>query len=101
MAYDKADWHSGGKFPSDLPPENGGTHIGFFLAWIIQHDLIGEFHTQESSHAVEAVKCRRMTGRDFLFQQCDGNSGRKTYQKKGTRLLKHIMPTKRDFMLAI
>ena len=50
MTYDKADWHYGGDFPSDLKPEDGATHIGMFLAWIIENDLISEFHLKESPH---------------------------------------------------
>ena len=72
MAIDRADWHSGGNFPADLPPENGGTHIGMFLAWIIHNGLQGEFHNDESPKDLEAVRARRMTGREFLFRACDG-----------------------------
>jgi hypothetical protein len=38
---DRADWHYGGGdlYPKELPPENGGTHIGMYLAWIVQHGL--------------------------------------------------------------
>lgn len=72
MAIDRADWHSGGDFPPDLPPENGGTHIGMFLAWIILNGLQGEFHDEESPDELAAVRARRMTGREFLFRACDG-----------------------------
>jgi len=71
-AIDRADWHSGGDFPADLPPENGGTHIGMFLAWIIHNGLQGEFHDEESPEELAAVRARRMTGREFLFRACDG-----------------------------
>ena len=72
MAIDRADWHSGGKFPPELPPENGGTHIGMFLAWAILNNLQGEFHNVESPDALAAVRDRTMTGREFLFHSCDG-----------------------------
>src|SRR5262245_43945896 len=72
MSYDRADWHSGGDFPSDLPPENGGTHIGMFLAWAIMNGLEGELHREDSEAELQAVRSRRMTGRDFLFRACDG-----------------------------
>ena len=39
MAIDNAAWHYGGNFPEELPKENGGTHIGFFLAWIINKNI--------------------------------------------------------------
>ena len=44
MSYDRADWHYGGDYPKDMPPENGGTHIGIFLAWAIIHHLEGDLH---------------------------------------------------------
>lgn len=61
MAYDKMDWHYGGNFPEDLPPENGGTHIGMFLAWAIIQGLSGELHDEESPQALVAVRERHMT----------------------------------------
>jgi len=71
MAYDRSDWHYGGDYPNDLPPENGGTHIGFFLAWAIINNLVGEFHKEESKESILAVRNRKMTGRDFLEKECD------------------------------
>lgn len=71
MAIDRADWHYGGDYPSDLPIENGGTHIGFYLAWVINRDLIGQMHIDDSTGSLEKVKNREMTGRDFLFKECD------------------------------
>ena len=68
MVYDKAKWHTDGQFPKDVPPENGGTHIGLFLAWIILHGLAGD----ELAMAADAVRERRMTGRTLLFNQLDG-----------------------------
>jgi hypothetical protein len=71
MAYDRADWHYGGNYPADLPPENGGTHIGMFLAWAILNGLESQMHREDSSEALGAVRARRMTGREFLVGQCD------------------------------
>jgi hypothetical protein len=72
MAYDRADWHSGGDFPEGLPDDNGGTHIGFFLAWAIHRGLEGEMHREDSADELRAVRERKMTGREFLFRSCDG-----------------------------
>jgi len=72
MRYDRDEWHSGGDYPADLPPENGGTHIGMFLAWAILHGLEGDFHRAESQADLDAVRSRQLTGRDFLFRACDG-----------------------------
>ncbi|WP_425614750.1 hypothetical protein NA78x_004625 [Anatilimnocola sp. NA78] len=83
MALDKAEWHSGGDFPEDLPPENGGTHIGMFLAWAIVNGLHGEMHEEESHDELEAVRNRQMTGRDFLFQACDGKFWEEDLSEEG------------------
>lgn len=83
MAIDRADWHSGGDFPTGLPPENGGTHIGMFLTWIILTGLQGELHDEESPDELEAVRARQMTGRDFLFKACDGKFWREDLSDEG------------------
>jgi hypothetical protein len=72
-AYDKAKWHYGGDYPADLPPENGATHIGVFLAWAFNRHLEGELHhdRERDEQALEAVRDRTMTGREFLIRQCD------------------------------
>lgn len=71
MAIDRMDWHYGGDFPDDLPDENSGTHIGMFLAWIINNNLEGDLHKEDSAEALENVRKRKITGRDFLIDQCD------------------------------
>ena len=71
-SIDRADWHYGNDFPENLPEENGGTHIGMYLNWIIDNELIGKFHLTESKDGIEKVKSGEITGRDFLFDYCDG-----------------------------
>jgi len=73
MAYDRIDWHSGGDYPKGLPHENGGTHIGMFLAWAINRNLEGELHhdSEREEQALKSVRDRTITGRDFLINQCD------------------------------
>lgn len=65
------DWHYCGDFPDGLPDENGGTHIGMYLAWIINNHLQGELHNEESVEALQDVRNRKITGRDFLIEECD------------------------------
>ena len=71
MALDKAEWHYAGNFPQELPKVAGGTHIGMFIAWVILHGLEGEEHREESKQSLDRVRAREMTGRDFLFKECD------------------------------
>jgi hypothetical protein len=70
--YDDASWHYGGDFPEGLPDENGGIHIGIYLAWCINNDLISEFQKEESPEDLNKVKNREMTGTQFLMANCDG-----------------------------
>jgi len=88
-SIDKIDWHSGGNFPDDLPPENGGTHIGMFLTWIIDNDLIGEWHLENSMSSIQAVKSRQMTGRDFLIEECDAKFWDEDLNKEGLEFTKY------------
>lgn len=71
MAIGKAKWHYGGDFPEDLPDENGATHIGMFLAWIINNNLQGEFFDEEMPDEMSDLRNRKITGRDFLIDCCD------------------------------
>jgi len=71
MAYDRIDWHSGGEFPAGLPDNNGGTHIGMFLAWAFCRGMAGEFHREESAEMIKRLLRREITGLDFLIEACD------------------------------
>lgn len=40
VTYDKAKWHWGAKnAPTDIPQENGATHIAFFFRWCMERKL--------------------------------------------------------------
>lgn len=71
MAIDRIDWHGESAEQTGFPYENGGTHIGIYLAWIINNQLEGEFHQEESADELEQVRTRQMTGRQFLINMCD------------------------------
>ncbi len=72
MAIDRIDWHSGSDdFPNELAAEAGGTHIGMFIAWVIDNNLEGELHQTDSIESVAKVKSRKMTGTEFLIKECD------------------------------
>ena len=67
--YDDLDYHGGAAIEAGQPPENGFTHIGLMLAWLIRHDL-HDAGMWPDDH-VEAVKAGDMTGSD-LADDCDG-----------------------------
>ncbi|AYM77425.1 hypothetical protein D9M09_17710 [Janthinobacterium agaricidamnosum] len=72
MAYDRIDWHSGGKYPDDLPEEHGGIHIGMFLAWLVHQDMASNFHRTDSAGELRRLLSREITGLQFLIDACDG-----------------------------
>ncbi|MBO9731553.1 MAG: hypothetical protein J7623_23130 [Chitinophaga sp.] len=69
--YDDASWHYGGNYPADLPPANAATHIGMFLTWCIEHDLLSEEQTDDCEEDIEKVKNRTLTGAQYLIANCD------------------------------
>ena len=73
VKYDDADYHFGAPdfLAKDLPVQNSGTHIGLFLAWIIANRLESFQLRKNAADAVEQVRSRQITGRDFLFRYCD------------------------------
>lgn len=90
MSYDKIEWHSEGEdFPKSAKPENGGTHIGFFLTWIIQNDLIGNLYKEISLDSINKVKRQEITGREFLIEECDSKFYNEVLNDEGQRFVKY------------
>ena len=71
MSYDRADYLGGFAEEAGLQAERAGLHIGFFIAWAINRDLISTCHLHESDQAVSSVKSRKLTGKRFLSEYCD------------------------------
>jgi len=70
--YDDASWHYDGDFPADLPKENGATHIGMYLTWCIDNNLLAEELEDDCAEEIQQVKNRTLTGAAFLLHCCDG-----------------------------
>jgi hypothetical protein len=68
---DRADWHYGGNYPPELPPENAGTHIGMYLAWIVLRGLGSKELVLHAADTYNWVRNREVTGRDLLFTKLD------------------------------
>lgn len=69
--YDDASWHYGGDYPENLPNENASTHIGMFLTWCIDNDLLSKEQLEDSEEDIIAVKNRELSGAEFLINNCD------------------------------
>lgn len=68
---DRADWHYGGNYPAGLPPENAGTHIGIYLAWIINRELGSKRLVKLGAETYQKLLRREATGRDLLLAELD------------------------------
>jgi hypothetical protein len=68
---DDVSYHTGAAdFSQDAPEENGATHIGMFLTWAIKKGLFTG--TAAPAEAVDAVRKGSLSGREFLFEYCNG-----------------------------
>jgi hypothetical protein len=50
------------------PDEQADLPMGMFMAWCIERGRIGERHLRDHAALVQAVRARKMTGRDFLYR---------------------------------
>jgi len=69
--YDDSSWHYAGNYPKNLPNENAATHIGMFLTWCIDNDIMSEEQMEDSEEDLLLVKTRLLTGAEFLINNCD------------------------------
>lgn len=83
MKYDDTCWHSGGKFPKDLPANAGATHTGMYLAWALQSGLAGEIHTHEMPRNLEKLATRDLTPGAFFLWACDGKFTNEDLNEEG------------------
>jgi hypothetical protein len=106
--YDRSDWHYGGDYPEDLPDENAATHIGMFLAWCMENNLVSEELIEQSAEAIERVKKHELTGAEFLIEECDekfwssdlsdeGNAFAGDYYEDGTEFSKKFHSYMEDY----
>ncbi|MCO6175380.1 hypothetical protein NHF50_10025 [Flavobacterium sp. NRK F10] len=97
ITYDRIDWHTGSNYPKELPFQNGGTHIGMFLTWIINNNLISSMHLENSKKSIEKVKAREMTGTQFLIKECDGKLWSEDLNKEGNSFAHFYYANEKDY----
>ncbi len=69
--YDDVSWHYGGEFPKGLPEKNGATHIGMFLKWCVENNLLSEELEEDAEEEINRIKEQKITGAEFLLNVCD------------------------------
>jgi hypothetical protein len=71
IVYDKAKWHQGGDYPEALPQENAFNHIGFFLGWMVEHNLINDDFKRDFSSELTSYREKKFSA-PKLLQKLDG-----------------------------
>lgn len=70
---DDVNWHTGGdSFPAGVPPENGATHIGFFVAWAVTRGHWGHLLPSSADASLQRLREGQLSGRRFVLDECDG-----------------------------
>jgi hypothetical protein len=95
-SIDRADWHYGGDFPDDLTEKNAGTHIGMFLNWIIDNNLVGSLHIEDSKEGIFNVKEGKITGTEFFFDYCDEKFWDEDLNEEGLLFTKYYYQNSND-----
>ena len=68
VTYDKAKWHWGAKnAPTDIPHENGATHIAFFFRWCMERKLYSKDFADDIARMDDSFDYR-----GFFFRDMDG-----------------------------
>lgn len=106
--YDKSKWHYDGVYPKNLPPENASIHIGMFITWCIENGLLSSEQLSENAGDIKKVKSRKLTGANYLINDCDetfssdllndeGNEFAKAYYENETAFTKKFNSYGDDF----
>jgi hypothetical protein len=66
VKYDDASWHVEGGFPEGISEEQGFIHIGMYLGWLIDHNLLSEEVMEEFSSEIDGFKERKISGTQIL-----------------------------------
>ena len=72
IVFDKADWHYGGDFPSDLSTDQAYVHTGFYIGWLLDRNLFAEDFIKSNGAAINKFLNREITAVSFYKNQMDG-----------------------------
>ena len=72
VTYDKAKWHWGAETaPTDIPHENGATHIAFFFRWCMERKLYSKDFAADFADDIARMD-DSFDYRGFFFRDMDG-----------------------------
>ena len=65
----------GGDHPSDLGPQGGRTHIGMYLAWLVEKGLLANAFIDRYPNEVRQCRDHMIKGSQLLQECCDERAG--------------------------
>ncbi len=96
VVFDKAKWHSEGNYPAGIPKENALNHIGYFLAWMADRNMMSEQFKDDFSSELEDYRSGKITGPQLLGI-LDGVIDSEMFTDEGNRFAKYYYD---DFYLS-
>lgn len=89
IVFDKAKWHYGGNFPSELKNYQAFVHTGFYLGWIIINKMTNEDFRKEYSEAITLINQRKLSPVQFYQDSLDGVFNSEILTKEGVEFTKN------------
>jgi len=72
IVFDKAKYHIGGDFPSDVDTFQAYVHTGLFVCWLIDRDLINADFKKEFHSEIKLLLTRQISPSKFYHDYLDG-----------------------------
>lgn len=87
--YDNIKWHSDAlNRPTELPISTGAIHIGFFVRWCFERQLIGSHTVEQYQDEFDLMALKKLTFVDFIMNSLDGVFDSTILNTKGQRFCK-------------
>jgi hypothetical protein len=71
-AFDKAKWHFGGDYPSELDDYQAYVHTGIYVGWLIMNNLASEELISNCNEGILLLKGRKISPAAFYRDYMDG-----------------------------
>ena len=72
-------------------PDRAAMHIGVFLAWCVNHDLVSETLKRQHADLLLKVRVRELDGSELLVRIAAGQLLRELLSEAGTEIHKQIL----------
>jgi hypothetical protein len=86
--YDKSKWHLEGDWPEELAEEQAYVNLGFFLAWMIDHNLVGGILVSDFQEDLEKYKQNEISG-PKLLEIIDGTLSSELFTEDGNSFARY------------